>query len=373
MEYIDFASRISFYEFLQGEFKKPHFDTTKYEEEMSLLEKKINIEYLTKILGSNPRIIDIFEELFQLKRFTNAQYINFCFDVNVLNNFEESLVIKYIQTRVFKFENGSDNSSFVDIYDRIAKSSTGEEREIIFNVKRGIINYIDKCQKERTILYSHLQNSIDARLRIAKYLIENLNADDYLSSVNLETFLRFKRHPVDTKGLHGHFGIMKINKILEGSGFVNAGEQVVKKTLSINDSISNESSKNKFCFLREKTIQGINKRKDGKPKVFDFVLLYNGVPRIGIETNFYTTSGTKIGINEGEYVDLLEDINEFNQEKDTGLKFIWITDGNYWLTRDGENRFMNLKTNYFKNRYELLNYSLFRDSLDDIKKEMENQ
>jgi len=105
--------------------------------------------------------------------------------------------------------------------------------------------------------------------------------------------------------------------------------------------------------------------------VFDFILLFNKLPMILIETNFYTTSGTKIAINQGEYVDLLEDVNEFNKANGTMLKFIWITDGNYWLTKDGENRFDNLKKNYFKNRYELLNYNLFKENLQEIKGDME--
>lgn len=372
MKYIDFASKISFYEFLQSEFKKPHFNTSKYKKEISLLKNKINIEYLTKILESNPRIIDIFEELFQLKRFTNTQYINFCFDVNGLNNFEQSLLIKYIKTRVFKFENDIENKNFLNIYNKVAKDSSEGEKETIFNVKRAIIDYIDKCQKKREILYSHLQNSIDTRLRVAKYLIENLNVNDYLSSVNLENFLKFKRHPIDTKGLHGNFGIMKINKILQDGGFVDTNERVIEKTLSVSNPISDVIFRNKFCYLREKAIEGIKKRKDSKPKVFDFVLLFNGAPKVVIETNFYTTSGTKIGINQGEYVDLLEDINKFKKREGLDLQFIWITDGNYWLTKDGENRFINLKTNYFKNKYGILNYNLFRNSLDELKKEIKN-
>mgnify|MGYP000188550348 CR=1 FL=1 len=372
MEYIDFASKISFYEFLQNEFKKPHFNTDKYKDEINLLRNKLNIEYLTKILGSNPRIIDIFEELLQLKRFTNTQYVNFCFDVNVLNNSEQDLIIKYINTRVFKFENGRDNKDFLDIYNKFAKTSHKEEKEIIFNVKRAIIGYIDKCQKKREILYTHLQNSIDARLRVAKYLIENLNADEYLSSLNLENFLKFKRHPIDTKRLHGNFGIMKISKILEENGFININGKWNKGTLSVNNFISDKFFEDKFCYLRERAVQGVKKRKDNKLKVFDFILLYNGIPKVVIETNFYTTSGTKIGINQGEYVDLLEDIDKFNKKEGANLKFIWITDGNYWLTKEGENRFKNLKANYFRQKFTLLNYNLFRENLPEIKKEMQN-
>ena len=370
MKYVDFASKISFYEFLQSEFKKPHFNVTKYKKEITFLKNKLTIEHLTKIMGTHPKIIDIFEEIFQLKRFTNAQYINFCFDVNVLNNYEQELIMKYIKNRVFKFENGKENKNFTEIYDIVDSGPMKKDKEVIFNVKRAITYYVDKFINKRAVLYSHLENSIDSRLRISKYLVENLNADSYLSSINIENFLKLKRHPIDTKGLHGEFGIMKITKILEDAGFINVDEKLSEKTLAITKPILNKDYQNRFCYLREKAVLGINKRKDRKPKVFDFILFYNTIPKVLIETNFYTTSGTKIGINQGEYVDLLEDVKKFNKAKGTMLKFIWITDGNYWLIKDGEKRFDNLKKNYFKNRYELLNYNLFKENLQEIKGDM---
>ncbi|HOJ63063.1 MAG TPA: DpnII family type II restriction endonuclease, partial [Spirochaetota bacterium] len=72
--------------------------------------------------------------------------------------------------------------------------------------------------------------------------------------------------------------------------------------------------------------------------------------------------GTKIGINEDEYIDLRDEVENFNNLNNTNFKFIWITDGNFWLTYEGEKKYNNLK-NYFKEEYELLNYNLFREYL----------
>lgn len=367
MKYIEFASKISFYEFLQDEFKKPHFDTRNYKSEIDLLMGSITIDRLTKLLGSNPKIIDIFEELLQLKRFTNTQYINFCFDVNVLNNHSEQLILKYIKNSVLKFENGQPNSKFSNIYKQISSKTPSVNEEVIFCTKRAIVKYIEKLVTERKILYDHIKNSIGTRLRISKYLIENLSADEFLSSVDLERFLKQKRHPVDTKGLHGRFGNIKISKILNEAGFKNITSNIGKPVLPMQTIFEKYIPVDGFSYVREKAIEGVNKRKDGRPKKFDYILLYDGHPKILIETNFYSTSGTKIGINQGEYVDLHEDIQEFNRSNNTDLYFIWITDGNYWLSTDGENRFKNLKNNYFRGNFELLNYNLFRDTLPKIK------
>ncbi len=58
--------------------------------------------------------------------------------------------------------------------------------------------------------------------------------------------------------------------------------------------------------------------------------------------NFYSTEGTKISINEGEYIDL----NTFIKDKFKDLEFYRITDGNYWLTSDG-NYWLTSDGNYW--------------------------
>lgn len=367
MSYIDFASKISFYEFVQDEFKEPHFKLNDYADEIELLKGKLTIEGLCKIFETNPKAIDIFEEIFQLSRFTNAQYINFCFDVNVLNNSEDELILSYIKNGVFTFENGKANQSFLKFYNKYKNPQEGNTREIIFNSKRAIIDYIDKSLTNRTIFYEHLKQSIGTRLRVAKYLIENLNASEYISSINISNFLKLKRQPKDTKGLHGNFGIKKITQILLQNDINDIANLIKDKTIKMGMPLLKEDFKNKFCFIREKSIEGILKRKDGKLKKFDFIILYNREPVVLVETNFYTTTGTKIGINEGEYTDLLEDVKIYQQKNKINLKFIWITDGNYWLTGEGEDRYNNLKSKFFTGNYELLNYNLFRVHLPSIK------
>lgn len=359
MNYVDFAAKICFFEFIQKEFKEPHFITTEYKNEIDLLNQNINIDILTKLFETNPKIIDVFEETFQMLRFTNTQFIHFCFDVNILNNFDDGDILNYSEKSVLNFENGEKNLIFINLLVRNIDYNDLSNTEKIYYIKATIIKYIDKIQKNRDSLYYHLSNSIGTRYRLAKYLIENLKADDYFTAINLERLLKLKRHPIDTKRIHGNFGTIKITSILKQNNIVYINELIQDKILSNNVSLP-EGYKNKFCYVTEKSINGIEKRKDRNLKVFDFIIIYNNKPIILIETNFYSTSGTKIGINQGEYTDLIRDIGKFNQKNNENYHFIWITDGNYWLSKDGNNRFMNLKTNYFKEDYELLNYNLFK-------------
>ena len=77
MDYVEFGSKISFFEFIQDEFKEPHFIAEDYREEFDILQGVITIEKLEKILEKNPETFDIFEEFFQISRFTNTQFIHF--------------------------------------------------------------------------------------------------------------------------------------------------------------------------------------------------------------------------------------------------------------------------------------------------------
>ncbi|MFH1776736.1 MAG: DpnII family type II restriction endonuclease [Candidatus Omnitrophota bacterium] len=370
MNYVDFASKISFFEFTQSEFKKPHFKINDYSEEIDILKAELNIETLTKLFETHPKLIDIFKEIFQLKRFTNTQFIHFCFDVNVLNNYDDDSLLNHIDNSILKFENGKLNEYFVNIYDKESQQLKSIDK--IYCVKKSIVEYIDKFANKKYILYNHLQNSIGARYRLSKYLIENLNAKEYLSALDLKRYLMIKRHPKDTKGIHGNFGTVKIIKILDDNNVISI-DDIVDDRILTDKIIIPEKDFNKFCYVREKAINGIIKKKDNKPKVFDFIIFYKGRPVILIETNFYTTAGTKIGINQGEYTDLLKDIEKYNAENNINYKFIWITDGNYWLSSDGKNRFTNLKNNYFKNEYELLNYNLFKSKLKNLLNVIKNE
>ena len=359
MRYEEFASKISFFEFIQKEFQEQNFNCQKYKEEFEALKnEKLTIESLTKILETNSKVIDIFEELFQLNRFTNTQLINFCFDVNLLNNLNHNLIISHIEKSILFFENGIENKYFTEIFN---KSTSKNETEIIFNLKRSIVEYIDKLLKKREILYNHIKNSISSRLRISRYLIENMAADQYLERIDIKSLLSLKRKPVDTKNIHGKFGVIKIEKVLKEMNFISLNNEIKNKEIEPSFILPAEFQ-NKLCYLMERKIKGIIKTKNKKPKIFDFILFNKGKIEFLIETNFYSTSGTKIGINEDEYIDLRDEVENFNNLNNTNFKFIWITDGNFWLTYEGEKKYNNLK-NYFKEEYELLNYNLFREYL----------
>ncbi len=363
MDYINFASKISFFEFTQNEFKEQSFNCDEYEQEINLLKKQqINIENLSELLRTNPKIIDIFEELFQLNRFTNAQLIHFCFDVGLLNNSDEKTIISHFEKSILNFENGTENPFFKQYFKNITEK---DRNKLVYLLKKAIVDYVDKIIKDKALLHNHIKNSIATRIRISRYLIENLKADEFIARLDIRSVLNLKRNPVDTKSIHGKFGTYKIEHILKELGFANISIFIKEKSITP-DFFSHKSFASGYCYITEKQILGINKKRDNKPKKFDFILIFNNKIEFLVETNFYSTSGTKIGINQNEYVDLKQTIDNFNAANNTNFKFMWITDGNYWLSKDGEKRYRNLKDNYFCKNYELLNYNLLKEYLKSI-------
>ena len=222
-------------------------------------------------------------------------------------------------------------------------------------MKLSIQNYINKASKSVKIIHGRIKNDSmpEVSERIASYIINNLNFNQIKNCIVLDEYLRNKRIPIDTKSIHGNYGVFAISKILIRNGFVN-NSVIFNKTL--------DETQSKFSYRAESKIEGIIKN-DGKEKKFDFVLYYDLKPKILIETNFYSTSGSKININDDEYTYLDDEV----KIKHPDLKFMWITDGNYWLTSEGKKRFTKLYKR-FENR--ILNYNLFEREIINTKNNM---
>jgi len=128
---------------------------------------------------------------------------------------------------------------------------------------------------------------------------------------------------------------------------------------NLGEQIDSNLVKGKNIFCTEKYVEGVTKATDNKLKKFDLIIFKNFYTNYLFEINFYSTEGTKIGINQNEYIALHNNI----KQNFKGSKFHWITDGNYWLTSQGEKRFLNL-LNYFGTIY---NINFFMENINNFK------
>jgi len=99
---------------------------------------------------------------------------------------------------------------------------------------------------------------------------------------------------------------------------------------------------------------GIQIDKNGRR--FDFALYNNQTNKLYlIEVNYYGSRGSKLKATAGEY----QTLNDF--VKSQGIDFIWITDGQGWLTA------LNPLEETFNHNDHVINLSMLKnDTLDDI-------
>lgn len=371
--YQEFASSLSFFEFIQDEFYPPRDQIKNYKEEVKIIQGiKIPLleAHLDNLLQDHPRIFDIFESIFQQSRFSNTQIIHFLFNIEILNSLNEKKIIEYL---VFNLESDPNfKRIFVKKYYNHLKTNLNNNGDVIGQdvqlmitlLKESVMDYIDSASKNHEWVYARIKLD-DSSKRIAHYLINNLDLNASLGGIKLEGYLKANKRPKDTKSLHGKFGIIKLGEILKQEHILDANDKFKELRLNMISSDLSEYKelslfKNKWIFVTEKSVNNLLNKKTNVNKKFDFILIYNLKIKYLIETNFYSTSGTKIGINESEYIDLN---NEIQSKMDGIITFLWITDGNYWLTTDGESRFKRDLDSFSEN---ILSYNLFKKRLKII-------
>lgn len=370
--YIDFASKISFLEFIQNEFKDAKVPVEELKQEISLLEskKQWNINNLSDYVKKYPRSFIIFQHIFQLLRFTNAQLIHFVFDTVKLNSLDINAIYEYMILNL-KYD-PEFRKIYLRIIDRglkfdefINNTAQYDKKYLIATFKFAISKYIDKIIKDFSVLESRIIKSQfeDFSIRFSNYLLNNLNLNEILGGINIKIYLRNKRIPLDAKSLHGNYLKIKIVKILESNGYKNIDNILNKAGIStlkhdLRQQINTSALVDHKIFCTERYIEGIIKTRDNKHKKFDLIIFSGHKPKYLFEMNFYSTAGTKIGINQNEYIDL----NNYIKKNFSDFKFYWITDGNYWLTTQGRERFLNLLNHFDK----IFNINIFAERVYDF-------
>lgn len=371
--YVEFASKISFFEFIQEEFRASDLNTKTLEDEIRILKDKEswNINELADYVKQYPKSFLIFQEIVQLLRFTNAQLIHFVFDIERLNSFNLESVFEYM---IFNIKYDEElRKLFLGLIDKkitfevfTRNINQYDKKYLIATFKQSVSKYIDKILKKFPLLEKRIQKNefADISIRFSNYLLNNLKLNETLQSINIENFLKYKKAPIDTKSIHGNFAKIKITKILESNGFRNIDNLLNSRNIKIlkhnlGEQIDVSILQNKTVFCTERYVEGIVKPKDKNPKKFDLIIFKNQIPKYLFEVNFYSTEGTKIGINQGEYID----IETFIKQNFSELRFYWITDGNYWLTSQGKERYKNL-LKHFKTVY---NINSFAEGINSFK------
>jgi hypothetical protein len=298
---------------------------------------EINKNSVTNLLIKEPKTILVFEKLLRETRFSNAQLSYFCFNLIDINkgdiSISASIFDKHFQNnqlfreKVMRLSKILGKVKINDLAKVTDKQKSMILRILIFNLSENS-NYLVSLLKSSKF-------TTETADRVSDYMIINLRLEEIIKGLNVTNHLISKRAFCDTKGMHGNWGKNRVISVLERLGIPRGQDNDLK-----------------ISYLDEQYVEGVMrpKRKD-KRKKLDVVIYNNGKPKYAIEINYYTTYGTKIGINVGEYLDILNSVNL----KDGNLEFIWITDGTGWLGSSGIDLLQNTLIPGFENSFMNIN------------------
>ena len=359
--YVTFASQVSFLELGDEEFGSALIDTIEFAEEIKILASKSDWipGSLAEFVTSHPGSFKVLEAVLQQQRFTDPQLIHFFFDVVKMNSTNLDAVYQYAIMNIDHDHNLRQEcekalkslDAGATIAGAQAADNEDSRRLLVAAFKIAVNNYAWKIPDKAALLRHRVSEPVfkDTSYRFSDYLIHRLRLNDILNAANLNELLRSKRAPIDTKSRHGRYAKQRVVQVLENGGFVN-----IDPLLGMNNTLKNDVTAQLGgnlpvgrLFCTERYVEGVVKPKENKPKRFDVIIFSGSRPKHLLEINFYTTSGSKIGINEGEYVDLKNAIDGLG-----GFEFHWITDGNYWLSSGGRDRYLRLLSQ-FRNIHNL--------------------
>lgn len=356
-EYVAFAANVSFLELGREEFGSALIDPSEYDEEIRILGSRSDWapESLSEFISLHPGSFKVLEAVLQQQRFTHAQLIHFFFDVVKMNSINIDSIYQYAilnmdhdRNLLKQCEKAVKELTAEMSLSELRRSDKEEHRRTVVAVfKMAVSKHAEKITDNPEMLRLRVSDPVfkESSYRLSDYVIHRLRLNDLLGCTDLPALLKSKRAPRDNKGMHGDYAKRKVVEALERNGFVNIdtmlnpkGLKTLKSDVSVQ--LGGELPSGRL-FCTERYVEGIVKPKEMKPKKFDVIILSGARPRHLFEVNFYTTTGTKIGINEGEYVDMSQAIGKMKE-----YEFHWITDGNYWLSPGGRERFARLSSQF---------------------------
>ena len=380
--YDRFSSMVHFLNPIEGESETAlGMDLAPYKDALDIIEQRGKFEHseLTNLLAEHPEAFDLFEQILQLSNFTTAQWTYMMFDLDKLNSSDVTEVIEYLLLTLGQDDHLRDcfvKKKIIGSGGLLSPTEIqGKERILLALKGKQEIARLSK-NRDSAHLHSRLSTIKSVRERVANYFLDAKGLNSVLEGVRPRVYLTNKRKAADTKSAHGKYGSTILSLRLKNAGFKECGyldicTQKMIRRGGITQLVLSQDTE--FCYCTEKQVESAanpgtsisSVSGSGKPllKRFDFVLLHQGKPRVVIETNFYTTSGSKIGVNEKEYLSLYRYI----KQNEKGLRFIWVTDGNHWLTSGGRRMFERLVPDF---EDSLMNFGTFAEALDSIRKQM---
>ncbi len=277
------------------------------------------------LIREDPRYFLVFMHLHRQLRFTSSELIKLLFDPDQLDS------LAYYDKLM------SEDPRFGDQYRSAIRSKawtsyTGIQPEIkpldeiqkLACMKRTIDSYLDDEASCWELWKSRITTDPASAKRIAEFL---LFEEDLLLLIKESVILSALKRSMRTtnvesvKAERGSYGETRVRQILLASGFVHESMNGARDLEEVEERLGSgliPADPSRWSFVEQKRWRGGDKK-------FDFLLAKGSKVVYAVETNYFTTSMSKIKEVVIHFKELYDDCDKRN------LRLIYITDGAGWL------------------------------------------
>ncbi|MEM3465908.1 MAG: DpnII family type II restriction endonuclease [Thermoproteota archaeon] len=324
------------------------------------------IDRVAELVKRDPRIFLILAHLHRQLRFTNLELIHFFFDRNEIHKieyYERLLETDPVFRKQFENTYGSKKwNSYISTGDL-----GSDEAARLATFKKVVAGYTGSEKECWPLWRARIENDATVSRRIAEFVVRNEDLKKLIESDTVRSSLERSLRTVNVeliKRERGEYASRKVREILENSGFVFKPYDRISDVEDLEAFLKTQNtlrSEPRYVYTMEKLWRKEDKR-------FDFVLIANNRIQFVVETNYFTTSMSKIR-------EVVRHFMELKKACRGKYRLIYITDGMGWFGLVKNIREM-LQFEIREHEVEpssipfLMNLELFRRKMEKIKAEM---
>lgn len=324
------------------------------------------IDRVAELIKGDPRVFLILAHLHRQLRFTNLELIHFFFDRDEINNvdyyerllktdpvfkeqFEKTCRSKKWKSYIGKSYLGFDDVARLATFKKVVASYTGSEED---------------CWP---LWKARIENDATVSRRIAEFVVRNEDLKELIENNTVRSSLERSLRTVNVeliKRERGEYASRRVREILENSDFVFKPYEKISDIEDLEVFLKTQNtlqSEPRYVYTTEKLWRKEDKR-------FDFVLIANNRIQFVVETNYFTTSMSKIR-------EVVHHFIELKRACRGKYRLIYITDGMGWF---GLVKNVKEMLNFEIEEHKLdpspipflMNLELFRRNIEKIKAEM---
>jgi len=326
------------------------------------------VDKVAELIRQDPRVFLILTHLHRQLRFTNLELVHFLFDRNRIDTPEyygRLLETDAVFQRQFARTTSSRKwNSYVGTID----PKKPDEVALLASFKKVVTNYMGSESACWPLWKARIENDLAVSRRIAEFVVKNEDLKRLIETDSIRNSLERSLRTVNVeivKRERGEYGSRKVKEILEAAGFVFEPYSAAKDIEDLENFLKSQSTlfhrPSEYIYTTEKLWEREEKR-------FDFVLIAKNRIQFVIETNYFTTSMSKIR-------EVVRHFIELKKACRGKYRLVYITDGMGWfglaknvkgmLEFEAEEHSVEPSSIPF-----LVNLELFRRNIERIKTEM---